>query len=95
MSETKFTPERWRVWRDQDPKEPLYIEGMESDFICQLCMENTQAVANARMIAAAPDLFQLLTESIDIMERQVDYSGELASILTRAKALLAKIGGAQ
>lgn len=53
-----WTPGPWRVWRDQDPKERFQIIGMESDFICEIDELNTQRVANARLIAAAPDLLE-------------------------------------
>ncbi len=36
-----------------DPKEPVGIIGMETDFICQIAGENTNAKANAAFIVTA------------------------------------------
>ena len=49
----QHTPEPWRIWRDADPKEPLQIIGMETDFVCTIAMENTNARANAAFIVKA------------------------------------------
>ena len=98
MSETKVTPGPSLYQALSNSIEIMEMalacaNETDSEFIrakiddARLALANT----NARLSAATPEMLQLLTESIDIMERQVDYSGELASILTRAKAVLAKI----
>lgn len=56
----QHTPGPWRIWRDMDSKEPVQIAGPSHDFVCQIAGENTQAPANARLIAAAPKMLEVL-----------------------------------
>lgn len=72
MSVTQHTPGPWRVWRDQDPKEPFQICGMESDFICEISGINTNREANARLIAAAPELFHMLDTLVNLHDGLAD-----------------------
>jgi hypothetical protein len=53
---TKHTPGPWRIWRDMDPKEPVQIIGMETDFVCTIDGTNTNADGNALLISMAPTL---------------------------------------
>lgn len=62
---TQHTPGPWRIWRDMDPKEPLSIVGPSEDFTCIVAMENTQAQANARLIAAAPELLDACKDALE------------------------------
>jgi hypothetical protein len=68
MKTTEHTPAPWRIWKDQDPNEPHLIVGPSDDFICQIAMENTQAAANARLMALAPELLQYLQDTLAYLE---------------------------
>jgi hypothetical protein len=51
-----------------DPKEPLSIVGPSEDFTATVAMENTNAQANARLIAAAPELLEALIKAYGFID---------------------------
>ena len=71
------TPGPWRQWRDMDPNEALQICAMETDFICAISGENTNAQANARLIAAAPELLAACKSVRDNWDRNLSESMSL------------------
>jgi hypothetical protein len=88
MSEPKFTPGPWKVWKDMDPKEPRQIIGMETDFICEISEINTNRDANAHLLAAAPELYAVLWRMASD-PRIEPYHREIKATLAKAN------GGAQ
>lgn len=64
---TQHTPGPWRIWRHMDPAEPRKIIGLSDDGICTLDEYNTNDAANARLIAAAPELLQALQACEDYL----------------------------
>jgi hypothetical protein len=100
MSSAKHTPGPWRVWRDQDPKEPVQICGMESDFVCEISGINTNREANASLIAAAPELLEALDGFLELCGQgvfQVDNcdQGDVIRWTEKARAAIAKAKGGQ
>jgi hypothetical protein len=52
-----------------------------------------EMVANARLIAAAPDLLKLLREVMDVVEVVLDDESEMDTWLDHAHAAIAKVEG--
>jgi hypothetical protein len=52
-----------------------------------------ETVANARLIAAAPDLLKLLREVMDVVEVVLDDESEMDTWLDHARAAIAKVEG--
>jgi hypothetical protein len=95
--ESQHTPAPWKIWRDMDSREPLAIVGPSGDFTATIAMENTQAQANARLIAAAPELLEALQATIKSLEWCRDAYGKdwpknsaLLEDLAKARAAIAK-----
>lgn len=77
-----------------DPKEPVQIIGMDTDFICQIDGVNTNALANARLIAAAPELLDALRWFATCAEPEDDGTlsrKDLEHASKRASEVLAKL----
>jgi hypothetical protein len=66
----KHTPGPWRIWKDMDPKEPRQITGPSQDFICVIDEANTNDDANARLIAAAPELLEAAAELVNAFDSE-------------------------
>jgi hypothetical protein len=77
-----------------DPKEPVQICGMEGDFICQMSQINTETHANARAIAALPELIESLQGLFAYCATRHLYCepGWVTKCHDRALAALAKAG---
>ena len=104
---SEFTKGEWKVVDGTLINEQclfVYVDG--AGVVCRLTytVNNTpltdEDVANAHLIAAAPDMYKNIKEDIEVLERQskqyVCGSFELRSILLRIKtkeALLAKARG--
>ena len=63
MSDTKFTPGPWRV--DKNVTETNYllccdISDRNRGYVASLAVTNEDALGNAQLISAAPDLFEAL-----------------------------------
>lgn len=77
---TRFTPGPWRIEREP------YIH-VRSDAGCVMAADYTTD-ENARLIAAAPDLFEALSDAVNGLGSQPGYLSERA--LVKARAALAK-----
>ena len=68
----RHTPGPWSVEIDHHNNAPEYIrayaDGEMYDLASVLCDETGNAKANARLIAAAPDLLVALCEAVEIIE---------------------------
>lgn len=103
MSETKFTPGPWRTVRPSDNPTKLYVrdcggliaegpfpshyEGQDERF----AKEVDQYEANARLIAAAPELYEALDQILDDMGN--DGLSCCQAAKDQARAALAKARG--
>ena len=93
-TKTEHTPGPWRIWLDMDPKQPVEIVGMESDFIATVAMENTQARANAHLIAAAPELLAACEFAELVFRKPADTNPEAEiKALGQLRAAIAKARG--
>lgn len=66
------------------------IEGKNRETICEFCF--IKNVANARLIAAAPEIYECLKEFIHSVDTALDFS-MLLDAYVKAEALLRRIEG--
>jgi hypothetical protein len=102
MTQKTHTPAPWLVAEDTGV---IYVEGEENDFaICDTQAENTyclsfsQAIANARLIAAAPELLNALNVTVSALALYMSQSGKAAVDIgndVTVKEALAAIAKAQ
>ena len=90
MSETKFTPGPWKMYRNGyvlseetgervcTPHSTLPEASKVSDHIKDL-------KANARLIAAAPELYEALEDASDLLDRMGYLSSEFREVLAKAR----------
>jgi hypothetical protein len=92
MSEaTKFTPGPWRYQEESDAYTHIVRAG-EHYFVCQLPQDTSgKAEANARLIAAAPDMLTILNECADFVQP----FNRASDLLDRIEAVIAKAEGTQ
>lgn len=104
--ETRFTPGPWKICIPMNPDRAYGIEahddaegpdGEATQCVAEICDGSPEvAVADARLIAAAPDLFaaceQALQDAIDLQEEK-DHLGEDFNTVKILKAALAKARG--
>lgn len=60
MTKTSHTPGPWRITRDQTPGQFVTIDKVRDAHNSVICTLHVNAEANARLIAAAPDLLEAL-----------------------------------
>jgi hypothetical protein len=91
MSETKHTPGPWSYWYSSDGTYGIGAEnvGIFGTFRPILGGDSTQLRSNARLCAAAPDLYAALKDMIAIGGDFEDGS----DCITKARAALAKAEG--
>lgn len=92
--EKQFTPGPWR----RDNEFPLHIfeAQAQSDAICELydMKRDAETEANARLIAAAPEMYGLLSDFVEARDNAGDESEhafEAIRITEKARNLLQKI----
>ena len=89
MSEPKWTAGPWKTtakYRDiTGPNGEVIVEETSIDAV----VTKAQAAANAQLIAAAPDLYEILDEIINQVERQ----GWESKLYDQAKTILAQARG--
>ena len=99
MSGEKFTKGEWVVYLDDDSEQIVigadsYNKDPSEYFSCHKMMvdcdvDDEEAVANAHLIAAAPDMYEKLKEILEYIEESIGESDGTRSIET----LLAKARG--
>lgn len=83
-----------------DPQEPVQIVDQNIDFICTIDGGNTNTHANARLIAAAPEMIAALEACVEAGaalqagKRDGATMGRMSLATDAARALLAFIRGA-
>lgn len=85
MSSEKFTPGEWRV---DIESHGIHIIPNIAWLGEKSSMERKENIANAHLIAAAPEMYQVLKRLIEL----TDYT-ELVGILSDAKTILKKARG--
>lgn len=97
----KRTPAPWRVTyggRNLAPEcQNIFVDhstGMYSDPVANCYTRTPESEANARLIAAAPEMLDALRGLLDAMDREDDAaSWRNHEVETKARALLARIDG--
>lgn len=98
---TQHTPAPWSVEIDHHTAAPefirTYVDGEMYDLASVLCDETGNATANARLIAAAPDLLAALKAMDDAFSHycEGDPSDDEIAALEAARATVAKVRGEQ
>ena len=92
---TQHTPAPWSVEIDHHTAAPefirAYVDGEMYDLASVLCDETGNATANARLIAAAPDLLELARQVVLAADQN---EGSIpADIVSGARAAIAKATG--
>ena len=86
MSETKFTPGPWEA----NTGDHAYPTVSAQDRVIVTIWQCPQQAANARLVSAAPDLYEALREIVEGDDRPSDLT---MAALRRAVAALAKAEG--
>lgn len=73
-NETEFTPGPWRIYVTSSD---ITVESNTID-ICEIEWPNDEEVANAFLIAAAPDLYECLQQAVTWLEGCRDFEGDLS-----------------
>jgi hypothetical protein len=104
MTAPKWTPGPWRYQEDADAYTHIVRAG-ESRFMCQMTQETSGlAEANARLIAAAPELYEMVQAQHQVIDRllarviELDHSFRPTqlpewSVIDQSHALRAKARG--
>lgn len=94
MSETKWTPGPWTPQKLRNGQQVVLCE---SGFpVCRISRWAKESdAAEARLIAAAPDLYDALSDAIEVLALHVQEGDGIASpVMDNARAALAKALGA-
>ena len=90
----KHTPGKWKVYHDinvmTDSKNPSFIASCGMNNNIQDTLETCKA--NARLIAAAPELLEACKEALELPIDPIDEIGT-SSILTKIQQVIAKAEG--
>jgi hypothetical protein len=62
MPQSKHTPGPWAYRKAFDTSQTFYIEGPDGSWLCKSTISATEA--NARLIAAAPELLEALKDAM-------------------------------
>ena len=93
----RHTPGPWSVEIDHHNNAPEYIrayaDGEMYDLASVLCDETGNATANARLIAAAPDMLDVLQAIAADIENRARLGLDAPAWYTRARAAIAKATG--
>ena len=88
---TKHTPGPWRYEAGRDGRPPYVIRGTEGGFVV-VGMTADRQEADARLIAAAPEMFEALSVLYAVAAEQL---GDDWAAVTNAAAVIRKARGAQ
>ena len=91
--ETKFTPGPWTANRYVGERDNWFVRGPNDERVCG-SGSGPVVEANARLIAAAPDLYEALTEMMaSFDDRQINPNFKPQPAVAKAEAALAKARG--
>lgn len=92
---THHTPGPWRLTRDHTPGQYGINERIRDKHNSVICNLHVNAEANARLIAAAPDLLDMCQRLVGFAYHYGSTTGILAGdgMLAQAKALIAQAKG--
>ena len=78
-----------------DPQEPVQVVDQNIDFICTIDGANTNAHANARLIAAAPEMLAALEACIPWLAKAIFYDLATMDPPANRKDLSAVLGAVE
>lgn len=96
---SKHTPGPWGILINKKLKEigivseKLHQRGTTKCGICEIIITSPEDLANARLIAAAPEMLQLLTDLIFCLENRGVGLPEIEEIIKEAKEVIKKVEG--
>jgi len=93
MSETKFTPGHWKIVEDRVPSSLEVYGGTTAICECWRRANPETEIANAHLIAAAPELYEALIACAEVFAGDTLYKGALVNALEKTRAALAKARG--
>lgn len=88
--ETKHTKGKWQLQKDNS----ILSLGFENVLIAQVCSANNndeEKESNAKLIASAPEMFEILTELQSYFKSLDDYNDAEIMLSYKIKQLLTKI----
>jgi hypothetical protein len=93
----KHTPGPWKAWTSKSPFKRSGVNGLTEagDAPFTICIMGTpnklaETHANARLIAAAPEMLEALRAVVEEFERPHDSTRNLPSVMRAARAAIAK-----
>jgi hypothetical protein len=92
MSETKWTPGPWRVRHGHPSKTIRYVDPVLR--FDSLIRKGQNYEANARLIAAAPDLYEALDTALMLLDMYIE-DGAWSEKIESMELVLAKARGEQ
>lgn len=102
MSDIRYTPGPWKAFNASWSETFITAPGFDHAICCldinhateeSQESDSEQMAANARLIAAAPELLEALQEMLHIMEQHEQLSGCECSIGDEARSAIAKATG--
>lgn len=97
MDETEFSPGPWETFRYRDGgQKGLYVKqvGDKGLFLVRHTFDSIQAEANAKLIAAAPDMYEALSEILSRIAN-VPLDKNVLTIITLCERAIAKAEGSE
>ena len=98
--ETKFTPGPWTVEPVRDNNGKPYATSYEAwvfvePSVCGLWAKEGCTLADAHLIAAAPELYEALSEFVAVCDAAppVEFINEIGRVVVKARAALKKARG--
>lgn len=99
MNEKQHTPAPWSVEVDHSNNAPefirAYVDGEMHDLASVLCDQTGNAAANAKLMAAAPELLACLVELSDYVFDEYTASHPLCERAAEARELIKRVKGEQ
>lgn len=96
MSEQKHTPGPWRTGGTNNGRSDWVFADGQAVADCEFLNDDRINLANARLIAAAPDMLEALTQCVLQLQYLADKFGETgtgAAVLARVIAVIEKAEG--
>ncbi len=93
-----FTPGPWKVFYGTEVRKILGVGEVTGEGVAALWRDGAEEEANAHLIAAAPEMYDLLNEAANLIEGDLtgaEWMKACAAFLERAHATLASAQGAQ
>lgn len=87
----KFTPGPWKSVENSISSEMYFFANSQGKLLGEtigLTRDKDENMANANLIAAAPDMYQVIHDLIEVIQGPVD---QIPEVIVKARRLLARI----